>query len=182
MKILKLIGEKYYLKTLLPEDVTDKYVSWLNDPEINRFLEVRFIKSTLENTREFIGSFDNNNKYIFGIHSLNNDMHVGNITLYKNTQHNTACFGYLIGEKEYWGRGAALEAITLLLDFAFEKLNIRKVWGGAYLKNIPSIFNFKRLGFLQEARLRKQCLDEDKYYDTLMFGIFKEEWETRGKV
>lgn len=177
-----IIGKRYYLKTLLPEDVTDRYVNWLNDPEVNRYLEVRFTKSTFESTKEFVSSFDNESKYIFGIYSLDSNQHIGNIALYINSYHNTASYGYLIGEKEYWGKGAAIEAITLMLDFAFKKLNIRKVWGGAYLSNVYSIFNFKKLGFVQEGRLRQHNIDEGKLCDGLIFGILKEEWLSRAKV
>lgn len=109
---------------------------------------------------------------------LTDNQHIGNVTLYINVHHNTACFGYLIGEKEYWGKGAAIEAIRLLLDCAFNELKIRRVWGGAYLKNVKSIFNLKRLGFTQKGRLRKHQVDRNEYCDTLLFGMLREEWLT----
>ena len=167
------------LRPLLEKDFNETYLGWLNDPEVNRYLEVRFIKSTIKNTRKFVRSFDNKDKFIFGIYTLNKKQHIGNIALYTNN-HNIAHFGYLIGEKDYWGTRAAVEAVTLLLDFAFNKLNIRKVWGGVYLNNISSIFNCKKLGFVQEGRLRKHYTDHGNPTDSLIFGILREEWLSRG--
>ena len=48
-----------YLRRLTEDDVTEKYVSWLNDPEINQYLESRFSVHTIEETRSFIRSVYN---------------------------------------------------------------------------------------------------------------------------
>jgi [ribosomal protein S5]-alanine N-acetyltransferase len=39
---------------LKPELVTQDYVSWLNDPEVNQYLESRFVTHTLESSRNFV--------------------------------------------------------------------------------------------------------------------------------
>lgn len=179
---IQLKGERYYLKTLLPEDVSDKYVSWLNDPEVNRFLEVRFTVSNIENTRQWVSNFDNDNNYLFGIYTMDGDEHIGTITLHINPIHKTAEWGYLIGEKEYWGKGASIEAISLLFDYAFDELGIRKICGGAYINNIFSIINFKKLGLKQEGIRKKHCIFGDKYVDGVLYAVFKEDWEARRKA
>ena len=176
MDKIKLIGKNYYLENLQIDDVTERYVNWLNDPEVNRFLEVRFIKSTLENTRNYVETFDNKSRFLFGIYTMHDNQHIGNMALHINKNHNTADFGYLIGEKDYWGKSASKEAIILLLDYSFNTLNIRKVWGGSYAENIRSIPNFKKLGFVQEARLREDNFDGEKITDGLRFSILQREW------
>ncbi len=53
---------------------------------------------------------------------------------------------------------------------------MRKVWGGVYIGNIGSIFNFKKLGFSQEGKQRDHGLVDGKPMDNLIFGILNEEW------
>ena len=182
MERIELRGERYYLKTLLPEDVSDKYVSWLNDSEVNRFLEVRFTESNIENTKQWVSNFDNYNKFLTGIYTIDGDEHIGTITLQINHIHKTAEWGYLIGEKQYWGKGASIEAITLLFDYAFDELGIRKISGGAYINNVLSIINFKKLGFKQEGLRKKHCKLGDEYVDGVLYSVFKEDWDARRKT
>ena len=41
MNRIKIDYKKIVLKQLEPKDVSDAYVKWLNDPEVNKFLEIR---------------------------------------------------------------------------------------------------------------------------------------------
>ena len=182
---IELRGEDFYIKTLLAEDVTEKYVGWLNDPEVNQFLEVRFSKSTIESVKEWVSQFDIENKYLFGIYTILEDNHIGNITLYVNKDHQTAVKGYLIGEKQYWGKGAAEEANSLLIQYAFKVLKLRKINGSCYINNIGAIWNYKRLSYKKEGHKKKQVLFKDCFIDVVDYAIFPEDWyahcKKRGK-
>ena len=145
MDKIKLYGKRYFLETLLHEDVTERYVQWVNDHEVNRFLEVRFSKLDKESTKNYVKSFDNKTRFLFGIYTCKENIHIGNASLNINASHNIAEFGYFVGDKRYWGENAALEACYLLFEFGFNRLGLRKIWGGAYLTNINSIFNHKKI-------------------------------------
>jgi len=115
----RLSGEKIYLQILKEQAVTPTYLGWLNDPEITKFLEVRHTPQTMEGLCQWVAQFDQKQRYLFGIFEAESEEHIGTATLYDmNTIHRTAHYGYLIGNKEYWGGGVALEALTLLFDFA----------------------------------------------------------------
>jgi len=81
--------------------------------------------------------FDQKSRFLFGVFDNTSDLHIGNLTL-DIRLHNVAYFGYLIGEKNYWGTPAATEAICLILDFSFNFMKVRKVWGGIYKSNLPA--------------------------------------------
>jgi len=183
MEEIKLDGKRYYLNPLLPKDVTNRYVDWLNDPEVTRFLEVRFEKPTLESIRSYVEKFDNKVKYLFGIYTYKKNIHIGNASFNINTNHNIADFGYFVGDKRYWGENAALEACYLLFEFGFNRLGLRKIWGGAYLTNSSSIFNFKKMGLTQEGRFREHYVDGDTATDVLIFSMLTSEWnKKRSKI
>jgi RimJ/RimL family protein N-acetyltransferase len=179
MEIEKLVGKDFYLRIITLNDITEKYVNWLNDKEVNQYLECRFEVSTIESVQEYVQCCDNETKFLFGIYKINasdNDLHIGNTKIEVNKYHNTAYFGYMIGDKNYWGTSASKESIILTLDFTFNELKVRKVYGVCYLDNIGSIITAKKLGFKQEGRLRKHAISCNGITDWLYFSILKDEW------
>ncbi len=171
-----LSTDQFYLRTLTVDDVGPAYLSWMSDPEVNRYLEVRFAPQSLESLKSFVASFDGKSKYFFGLFDAKNDQHIGNFNLHHNLAHNTVYLGYLIGDKKYWGTPASVEAICMILDFSFDHLQTRKVWGSTYLTNIGAIFNLKRFGFTHEGTQRGQVLDGDQVTDCLFYGLLRHEW------
>jgi RimJ/RimL family protein N-acetyltransferase len=170
------------LKPLEETDLNSEYLRWLNDSEINSFLEVRFNPpKNISDLKKYLDEFDNYSKYLFGIFDLKKDKHIGNITLDINVNHATGYFGYVLGDKSFWGTSAISDAKFLLLDFAFFKKKLRRIWGSAYDSNHASIFNFKRFGFHKEAILRDAFYDQDEIVDGISFGMKKEEWEIHRK-
>ena len=112
------------LKPLEETDLNSEYLRWLNDSEINSFLEVRFNPpKNISDLKKYLDEFDNYSKYLFGIFDLKKDKHIGNITLDINVNHATGYFGYVLGDKSFWGTSAISDAKFLLLDFAFFKKN-----------------------------------------------------------
>lgn len=138
-----LQGEKIFLRRLTEDDASEDYVRWMNDPEINQYLESRFYTHTIESTKAFIRSVTNDSNYQFGIFDKATSKHIGNIKIGSiNAYHRFADIGFLIGEKEYWGKGIATEAIRLATDFGFNFLKLHKLFGGAYSPNMGSVKSF----------------------------------------
>ena len=42
------MGKTYSLSPLTQDDITEEYIAWLNDPIVNKFLEVRHVNQTIE--------------------------------------------------------------------------------------------------------------------------------------
>ena len=84
-------GDKIYLRRLTEDDVTEDYVRWMNDPEINQYLESRFSVQTIESTKAFIRSVTNDNNYQFGIFVKETGKHIGNIKVGGGKSHPQIC-------------------------------------------------------------------------------------------
>ena len=166
-----LNGERIYLRRLTEDDASEDYVRWMNDPDINQYLESRFYTHTIDSTKAFIRSVTNESNYQFGIFWKETDKHIGNIKIGSiNAYHRYADIGFLIGEKDFWGKGIATEAIGLATDFAFNTLKLHKIWGGLYSPNIGSLRAFQKNGYEQEGVKKSQYLLKGVYYDDIMFG------------
>jgi len=81
-----------------------------------------------------------------------------------------------IGEPEYWGKGIAVEALKLLFDYAFEDLNLHKLYAIIYTPNIRSKRVFEKLGAQHEATLKEEGYIDGKYYDSEIFTLYKKDW------
>ena len=135
-----LRGKKLYLRPLVESDVTDAYEAWLNDAEVTRYLEVGRYPVSKKDILARLGTYgDQTVNFIFGIFDNETGKHVGNVTLNNlNRVHGTADTGILIGEKSFWGKGYAREAWSLIIDYAFNRIAVRKVEAGTIVRNAGS--------------------------------------------
>lgn len=168
-------GKRIYLRKVSPDDVNEAYCRWMNDPATNRFLESRFYPHSMETLREYIVNKQGDNLNAFFAIVLNDgDRHVGNIKLGPiDSNHRLADIGILIGEKDCWGKGYALEAISLIVDYAFNTLNLHKMTAGCYAPNKGAIRAFEKAGFVQEGLRKAHCFFEGEYVDDVLLGLVR---------
>lgn len=84
--------------------------------------------------------------------------------------------GYWLA-KDYRGQGLMQEAVDLVLDFSFNKLNLRKVEAHAYSVNPASIRVLESAGFVKEGIEREASLDRNGVVmDDHIFGLLKREY------
>ncbi len=138
------------LDRLTSDMVTEAYVGWLNDPEVNQYLESRFQKHTLASTRQFVDSCSaDSNALLFGIflQSEGRKVHVGNLKLQPiNRIHGFAEVGILVGDKRFWGKGIGTKALNQACDIA-KSLGLRNLTAGCYGQNKGSFKIFIKSGF-----------------------------------
>ncbi len=168
-----LKGKQCFLRPLTLEDVSERYVAWMNDPSVTRFLETRFTVHTLESIKEYVRDASNDPNNIFMAICLNEDgSHIGNIKLGPiNRQHSFGTIGLMIGEKDCWGKGYATQAIELISRYAFEQLKLHKLMAGCYVDNTGSLRAFEKVGFTREGVEQSKWLYEGKYIDGILLSL-----------
>jgi RimJ/RimL family protein N-acetyltransferase len=89
----------------------------------------------------------------------------------------TCALGITIGDKAYWGQGYGREAVNLLLEYAFQLQNIRRVYLTVNGNNERAIRAYQACGFVEEGRLRAHVWSNGAYVDLVYMGILRDEWE-----
>jgi RimJ/RimL family protein N-acetyltransferase len=170
-------GEQIFLREVRQNDVNENYYKWMNDNEITRHTESRFYPYSMEQLLSYVGSLDGKREAVFlAIVDKTSGQHIGNIKLGNiDWIHRRADIGVIIGDKKCWGKGYASEAIALISEHAFRKLNLHKVWAGCYANNDGSIKAFKKAGFNEEGVQRRHYYCDGDYIDVVLLGKFKEE-------
>lgn len=109
---------------------------------------------------------------------LASDALVGQVSWYwKSEETNWMEIGVVIFNEQYWGMGLGYEALKLWIDELFEfypelvRLGLT-TWSG----NVRMMKLAEKLGFVKEAVYRKARIVEGAYYDSVSYGILKEEW------
>lgn len=166
-------GKRVYLRPISMDDCTEEYVNWLNDPEVNQFLETRWTIQTIETIKEYVyGMINDKKSLLFAIIVCDNDLHIGNIKIGPiNEHHLHADISYFIGNKNYWGMGIATEAVGLICNYGINDLKLHKLCAGAYSLAIGSCKVLEKNGFVKEGVLRQEVFSAGKYIDVYRYGL-----------
>jgi RimJ/RimL family protein N-acetyltransferase len=146
-KNIRLEGKKIYLRTLKENDATEKYCSWLNDPDVTKYLETK--KATIEEIKEYIKVRNNDPNCVFlGVFIKDSNIHIGNVKIEPiDFNKEIGTLGAIIGDKNYWGKGYASEAYKVLIEYVFEELKLEAIDGGIHLDHIGALKAVQKLGF-----------------------------------
>ena len=168
-----LENDRIFLREVRISDVNEKYYSWLNDPEVNRFLETRFIPQSIESIKTYVMEKNSSlNETFFAICLKDDNKHIGNIKLGPiNWIHRKADISLFIGEKDLWGQSYASEAISIVVKYAFNELGLNKVKAGAYAVNKASIKAFENCGFKQEGFFIGDVFFDGQEMDSVILGL-----------
>lgn len=180
--VVFLEGKRLYLRPIEQSDVCamQRYV---NDPEIRCYLsnsypislfaEQAYAEKKMKHDPTDITlaiCLKKGNRFI-GLMGLHRIDYINRI----------ATTGSVIGEKDEWNKGYGQEAKALLLEYAFDTLNLRKISSAAIEGNKRSIQHNIKCGYQIEGVLKKEFFKNGRYYDKVMLGIFKESWKKHKK-
>ncbi len=169
---VRIEGDRLYLRDLREEDASLEYLSWLNDEEIKKYLESPKV-TELSQIRDYIKKQrENPNSFFVGIFDKQTNQHIGNVKLEPiNWEEKTAVFGTLIGNKNYWGKGYGQEATTVMVNYGFQQLGLKKITLGVIEYNTRAINCYKKVGFVVKE-IKPQSLEhEGRKYDNVMMEI-----------
>ncbi|MFH1877230.1 MAG: GNAT family protein [Candidatus Omnitrophota bacterium] len=170
-------GANIYLRDVSLGDVNDVYLGWMNDPEVTRYLEARFSEHTLESIRDYVEKMASKEDEVFlAICEKDSRKHIGNIKLGPiERNHKFAYISLVIGDKAFWGKGIASEAIGLMVKIAFDKYDLNKLLAGCYACNRGSARAFEKNGFKVEGVEKRRWLSGGEYVDGITLGLVRDE-------
>ncbi len=101
---------------------------------------------------------------------------VGGISLRINETHETGELGYALARSQ-WGRGLTPEASRAVVQWAFERYALSKVYACADLRNRQSWRVMEKLGMTREGVLRSHAKLRNERVDDVYYGILRSDWE-----
>ena len=149
MESVLIQTERFLLKTLKEEDVSDRYLEWLNNEEVQSFITDAKKTSTLSSLREYVRTHSARSDTLFlGIFGKDNNLHVGNIKYQPvDSQKGYAVMGVLIGDPAYRGLGVASEAVKESAIWLKRHRNINQIVLGLDKNNEAANRAYKKVRF-----------------------------------
>ena len=149
---------------------------WANDPALQQVM-LRYgpvTEADQDAWHEDVRT--NDGKVVFAVESAD-DVHVGNVGLYHiDGVHRRAEFWIAIGERSARGSGMGEEALRLVLGFAFQSLNLNRVYLNVSADNSAALALYRKVGFAVEGTQRQHCYVAGRYLDIVSMAILREEW------
>jgi len=84
-----------------------------------------------------------------------------------------------IGDPQDWRKGIGSEVLDLLLQYAFNELNLYRLTATIPQYNPGALRLFEKAGFIEEVRRREALNRDGRHWDLLLFGLLREEWEAQ---
>lgn len=168
-------GEKTRLRALEHSDLAG-FVGWINDPDVRRFMQIRYPLSMAAEENWWRDFNQQEQDLIFAIEN-EQGVHIGNLGLHNHERENRqAMLGIIIGDKGHWGRGYGTDAIRALLRWAFDNLNLNRIYLTVYSYNPRAIRCYEKCGFRHEGIMRQARYYEGQYHDEWMMAILRDEF------
>jgi len=160
---------------------------YLNNPEreFYKYNGPYYGKPTLEELKKDVENF--RNKFLNGeknvksgkmiVDSSNNEL-IGAVNHYWKSEETLWMeVGIVIFNENYWGKGIGYDALKMWISELFEtnpeiiRLGLTTWSGNERMMNLS-----EKLGMKKEATYRKARIVDNKYYDSVSYGILREEW------
>ncbi len=173
-----LRGEKIRLTAIESRDLA-AMSSWWEDTDFLRNYDTSpaFPKTEDQLSRMVSDEQSSPNGYYFGIRPLADDLLIGVLELSGiQWPHHTTYIGIGIGDRAYRGQGMGQDAMEVGLRFAFQEINMHRVWLTVIGYNARAIALYERLGFVREGAYREHVERDGSRYDMFVYGLLRREW------
>jgi RimJ/RimL family protein N-acetyltransferase len=164
-RITKLLTQEvsYYLKAIIPNPYKiEDALNFINKSHSNFKSKKGFIFGI--DFRRTTDELSSSSSPFVGIISIENIDYIN-----RNAE-----VGYWIG-KEYWNRAIATESLALVIDYAFNILDLHKLYASVFVQNAASIRVLEKCSLRREGELCEQKYKHGKFHNILLYGMTKNE-------
>ena len=178
-----LLTERLAIRWLAAADAPALFAV-LGDPMVMRYWSTAPL-ATEQDASDFVADvhrrFAARDLFQWGIARRDDDRVIGTCTLHRvSLDHRRGEVGYALGAA-HWGRGYAAEALSALVAFAFDSLQLHRLEADVDPRNERSLRLLEGLGFQREGFLRERYHVNGEVQDTCMLGLLAPEWAERAE-
>jgi RimJ/RimL family protein N-acetyltransferase len=176
-----IFGERIRLRAVEREDLP-RFVEWFHDPEVRAGISLFMPMSLVEEEQWYEGMLKQDpieHSLSIDVHKDDEWIHVGGCGLFDfEPQSRRMELGIIIGDKSAWDQGFGTDVVRTLLRHAFDTLNLNRVALRVFETNLRAIQVYRKIGFIEEGRLRQDHFIDGQYVDVVIMGILCAEWKS----
>jgi RimJ/RimL family protein N-acetyltransferase len=185
----QIVYDKYFwqnelvrLRAMEESDWEDHYYNRFDTPArrlLNYEVELPPTETEAKDLITRFGDFrPGTGRIMFTITTLDGQS-VGGINLNSiDAKNGTFSIGVQI-DRDHRGKGYGTAAMEIVLRYAFYERRLNKYYGSVLEGNIASATMLRKLGCVEEGRRRQMVYTQGRYYDEILFGLTRSEFEKR---
>ncbi len=173
--------ERLLLRRLQESDLVP-FLAYRNDPEVARYQDWEGCSE--EEARSMILGLEREEPFApgewfqFAVELRETGELVGDLGFRVEKDGRQAEVGYTLA-RERWGEGYATEAVSRLLDHAFGRLGLHRVYAITDRENAPSIAVLERLGLRREGSFVENTWFKGRWSSEYLYATLRREWISR---
>ncbi|MEW6008486.1 MAG: GNAT family N-acetyltransferase [Candidatus Omnitrophota bacterium] len=180
MNVYNIDGKLVGFRPLEEKDLNGNWFNWFNDPEVTKYLSRGAIPNTKEQQRLFLQNniADATNQIIFAVVDKKSRRHIG-VASIRNIDwvHRNGDIAIIIGEKDFWRGGYALEIYYLIVKYSFETLNLHRLVTATIAENKISLKYCEILGFKNFGVGKEVFFKSGHYLDCVYSELLENDWK-----
>lgn len=168
-----LTGERVTLRPVGPEDVP-ALLELVSDPEVARLTGSHGESNEAAAAQWYATRGDHDDRLDLAICDAETGDYAGEIVINELDAHNLSCNLRiaLLGSRVF-GKGYGTEAIRLMVDHVFATTPLHRISLGVYAFNERAMHVYKKLGFVEEGRLRDALRWDGAWYDEVVMSVLR---------
>ncbi len=155
-------------------------VGWWNDPDVRRLFDVHFVDQTFSDAEKWFaknGSGEDDKlprSFVIEVDEEGKWVPVGTAEFYnERPSHKTADFGFLIGDKNWWGKGIGTEAAKRMVKYGLDELGYKRIGAVSAAYNVRSLNALQKAGFQIEGIRKSYVFRDGQHHDQTMMSVIK---------
>jgi ribosomal-protein-alanine N-acetyltransferase len=170
-----LESKRLQFRKLTPKDAPE-ILLLRGNPETMKYIPrplIIDIEGALAHIKMINDKIDENIDINWAVIEKGSDKCIGIMGFYRTQpEHFRTELGYMIAP-EHWGKGYVTEAVTVLLDFAFNSLQFHTIEAVIDSRHIASERVLQKVGFVKEAHFKENFYYNNEFTDTVIYGLLK---------
>ena len=172
---VRLETARYILRSVVPDDASEGWQHWSNDPETARWLNTRPREVAREEIVKYIGSFDDQSRFLIGIFEKHGGRLIGIHSIYVDWERREYLINVMIGETDARNKGARSEARIAVHDYFMEVRGLERSVC-TVVDGHPQLAQMRRWGWAIERKVQKPAANGGPAVTLLYMYLTREAW------
>lgn len=171
-----ITGDLIRLRAFEPADA-DALWRWNHDPDVMRWMDQYYVNS-LDQARRGLADRERNSygDVLYAVEVIADGKLIGLVRLRDaEPEIGAAELDIYLGEKDYWGRGYATDAMRTICRYGFDSMRLHRIGLTVVEANEAARRVYGKVGFVEEGRLRDAFRRDGRWYDKISMGLLEGE-------
>lgn len=150
---------------------------WNHDPDVMRWMDDNH-PSSPEHVEKWLADRPGNTygNLLLGV-EVGSEARLLGLVVLRDAEPETgiAELDIYLGEKEYWGRGYATDALRTVCRYGFDRMRLHKITLTVVTENHAALRVYRKAGFVEEGGLRQSFRRDGRWYDQFTMGLLEGE-------